>query len=90
MSVFGEGKRGREQWGKVSCTPSFDDLRGIAGRPGSCDAGRRIPTFADALAFVRREIWTHETFRRLADDVEIVKVPRVLVERLTETLCYVA
>jgi len=25
-----------------------------------------------------------------ADDVEMVKVPRVLVERLTDTLCYVA
>ena len=51
---------------------------------------KRMPTFADALAVVRRALWTHETFRMSADDVEMVKVPRVLVERLTETLCYVA
>ena len=51
---------------------------------------KRAPTFADALALVRREIWAHETFRMSSDDAEMVKVPRVLIERLTETLCYVA
>jgi hypothetical protein len=51
---------------------------------------KRVPTFADALAVVRREIWTHETFCMSAGDEEMVKVPRVLVERLTEALCYVA
>ncbi|MCA1667065.1 MAG: hypothetical protein LC793_06635 [Thermomicrobia bacterium] len=48
---------------------------------------KRMPTFADALAVVRREIWTHETFRISGDDSEMVKVPRALLERLTETLC---
>ena len=51
---------------------------------------KRTATFADALAVVRREIWAHETFRMSTDDAEMVKVPRVLVERLTDTLCYVA
>ncbi len=51
---------------------------------------KRAPTFADALALVRREIWAHETFRMSGDDTEMVKVPRVLLERFTETLCYVA
>lgn len=51
---------------------------------------KRTPTFADALALVRRAIWAHETFRMATDDAEMVKVPRVLVERLTDTLCYVA
>ncbi len=51
---------------------------------------KRAPTFADALALVRQEIWAHETFRISSDDAEMVKVPRALVERLTETLCYVA
>jgi len=51
---------------------------------------KRAPTFADALAHVRREIWVHETFRMSAEDAEMVKVPRVLLERFTETLCYVA
>jgi len=48
------------------------------------------PTFADALALVRREIWVHETFRLSSEEAEMVQVPRVLVERFTETLCYVA
>ncbi len=51
---------------------------------------KRAPTFADALALVRRQIWAHETFCMSGDDAEMVKVPRVLIERFTETLCYVA
>ena len=51
---------------------------------------KRAPTFADALARVRREIWGQESFRISDADTEMVKVPRALVERLTETLCYVA
>lgn len=50
---------------------------------------KRSPTFVDALAVVRREIWAHEAFRMSSDDRKMVKVPRILVERLTETLCYV-
>lgn len=48
------------------------------------------PTFADALALVRRELWRHQTFQMSSGDHEIIKVPRAVVERLTETLCYVA
>jgi hypothetical protein len=51
---------------------------------------KRAPTFADALALVRREIWAHATFRMSSDDAEMVKVPRALVERFTETLSYIA
>jgi hypothetical protein len=49
------------------------------------------PTFSDALALVRRELWAQEeTFCRLAREADMVKVPRAFVERLTETLCYAA
>ncbi len=51
---------------------------------------KRTPTFADALALVRREIWAQETFCMSSEGAEMVKVPRALVERFTETLCYVA
>jgi hypothetical protein len=50
---------------------------------------KSAPTFADALAVVRRTIWAEESFRMSSDEEEVVKVPRVLLERLTETLCYV-
>jgi len=49
------------------------------------------PTFfSDALALVRRELWAEGTFCRSAREAETVKLPRVFVERLTETLCYAA
>ncbi len=48
------------------------------------------PTFADALALVRRELWHHQTFQTSTCAEEIVKLPRAFVERLTEALCYVA
>ena len=48
------------------------------------------PTFSDALALVRRELWRHQTFQTSAPADEVAKVPRALTDRLTETLCYVA
>jgi DDE superfamily endonuclease len=48
------------------------------------------PTFADALAAVRRELWWHRTFQLSAPADDVVKLPRRLVEHLTETLCYAA
>jgi len=51
---------------------------------------KRTPTFSDALACVRREIWAYEAFCLSDAEADMVKVPRVLMERLTSTLCYVA
>ena len=48
------------------------------------------PTFSDALAVVRRELWAEGTFRRSTREADTVKVPREFVEGLTETLCYAA
>jgi len=51
---------------------------------------KQDPTFADALALVRRELWRHQAFPTSPGTAEMVKVPRAVVERLTDTLCYVA
>src|ERR671918_799872 len=48
------------------------------------------PTFADALALVRKELWAHATFRTSLADTDTVKAPRGFVAHLTETLCYAA
>jgi hypothetical protein len=48
------------------------------------------PTFADALALVRKELWTQETFYGSSADTETVKVPRAFMERLTDAVCYAA
>ncbi len=52
---------------------------------------KRYPTFSDALAVVRKELWTAErTFCGSSADSETVKVPREFMERLTDALCYAA
>jgi len=51
---------------------------------------KRDPTFADALALVRRELWQHQALAMSPDAGEMVKVPRAIMECLTDTLCYVA
>jgi hypothetical protein len=48
------------------------------------------PTFSDALALVRKEMWAQETFRDSPWEPDTVKVPRAFVEHLTEMLCYAA
>ena len=52
---------------------------------------KRHPTFADALALVRKELWAQElTFCGSPSATDTVKVPRAFVERLTDTVCYAA
>jgi hypothetical protein len=52
---------------------------------------KRHPTFADALALVRKELWAREaTFRESPADTETLKIPKAFVERLTDALCYAA
>ena len=48
------------------------------------------PTFSDAIALVRKELWDQGTFRASPWEPDTVKVPRAFVEHLTETLCYAA
>ena len=49
------------------------------------------PTFSDALALVRKELWAQEeTFYGLPQQHDTVKVSREFVERLTYAVCYAA
>jgi hypothetical protein len=50
------------------------------------------PTFSDALAQVRRQLWSQEeaTFCGSVRQAETVKVPREFLERLTDAVCYAA
>jgi hypothetical protein len=53
---------------------------------------KKYPTFSDALAVVRKELWAKEeaTFRGSAQEDDTVKVPQALMERLTDAVCYAA
>ena len=49
------------------------------------------PTFSDALALVRKQLWAQEeTFCGSAQQSDMVKVPREFMERLTDAVCYAA
>jgi hypothetical protein len=50
------------------------------------------PTFSDAVALVRKELWMweEETFCGSPREDDMIKVPRGFVERLTDAVCYAA
>jgi hypothetical protein len=48
------------------------------------------PTFSDALALVRQELWANATFYGSPAQSDTVKVPRAYLERLTDAVCYAA
>ena len=51
---------------------------------------KAYPTFADALALVRKELWASGIFYGSPAETDTVKVPRQFVERLTDAVCYAA
>ncbi|HMV48795.1 MAG TPA: transposase [Blastocatellia bacterium] len=48
------------------------------------------PTFSDALALVRRCLWSSYHFQTSESETDLVKIPRSLLERLTDAVCYAA
>jgi len=51
---------------------------------------KRLPTFADAIAIVRRCLWRKCHFSTSSQNNEVIKIPRSLFERLTDAVCYAA
>ena len=51
---------------------------------------KTVLTFSDALALVRHHLWLYWTFHLSADEPDMVKVPRPLLERFNDLLCYAA
>lgn len=49
-----------------------------------------LPTVVDAMAIVRRHVWTSTHFYMSPVKVDMVEIPGTLLNRLTETLCYAA
>jgi hypothetical protein len=48
------------------------------------------PTFSDTIAGVRRWLWSQAHFSTSTDPNDMIKIPRLLFECLTDTLCYAA
>jgi hypothetical protein len=51
---------------------------------------KRAATFSDALAAVRRTLWTDAALRTSVADRNPAKVPRAVLDRMTELACYAA
>lgn len=49
---------------------------------------KTVPTFSDALAIVRHQLWQAMSFHMSVPEAEVQKVPRVLLKRFTDALCY--
>jgi len=52
--------------------------------------GKTRPTFSDAIAWVRQQLWEHIHFSMSQQETDMIKIPRALLERFTEALCYAA
>src|SRR5215210_4252084 len=48
---------------------------------------KRTPTFSDALALVRRELWMAPTFAASPDHRDVLKVPADVLDRLMRVAC---
>jgi len=66
-------------------------------RPGqamTCRAAawypKPLPTFSDALARVRRELWTRPGFDISANGPKLVEMPRSAINALIGAACYAA
>lgn len=46
------------------------------------------PTFSDTIALVRRSLWSEGIYGGSGNRHDMVKIPRALFDRLTETVCY--
>ena len=51
---------------------------------------KALPTFADTLAFVRKQLWPVTLSFMSPAQPDMVEIPRALFERLTETLAFAA
>jgi hypothetical protein len=51
---------------------------------------KALPTFSDTLAFVRQHLWPSCFFTRSSSQHEVIEIPRVLFDRLVDTLAFTA
>lgn len=61
-----------------------------APRPHTAWYAKSLPTFADALAVVRRRLWASLLFQTSPWAADPQKIPRTLVDHLCGLLCYAA
>jgi hypothetical protein len=48
------------------------------------------PTFSDAIALVRRQLWDHIHFSTSLQETDMIQIPREVFERFMDAVCYAA
>jgi hypothetical protein len=51
---------------------------------------KSLPTFADTLALVRQQLWPVAIFPTTVSPPDMIQIPRMLLERFTDTLAFAA
>ena len=64
--------------------------KGATGVRSTAWYSKTRPTFSDAMALVRQQLWDHIHFSMSQQETDMIKIPRALLERFTEALCYAA
>ena len=95
MDRDGDSARGPGAFDAVLLVALFADRRKVRMPQAVRRAAwyeKEHPTFSDALALVRKELWAQQeaTFCGSPEESETVKVPRAFMERLTDAVCYAA
>jgi hypothetical protein len=49
-----------------------------------------LPTFSDAIAAVRRELWSRHNFEMSTGPTDLIKIPDTIINSLINTACYAA
>ncbi len=49
---------------------------------------KTVPTFSDALALIRWQIWQHQCFQKVEFPMDSAKLPSAIQNRLLSALCY--
>src|SRR5262249_23734337 len=78
--------------GLFSLVPLLAHAQIPAAAPGRQSAWycKALPTFADALSLVRRQLWTEATFHTSPAASDLVTIPRTLFNHWADLLCYAA
>ena len=74
----------------ITLTAHLLIAKGATGVRSTAWYRKTRPTFSDAMALVRRHLWDHLHFSMSQQETDMIKIPRVLLERFTEALCYAA
>ena len=70
---------------------AHDLYAGATPRPDAASWYRKpLPTFSDAIAAVRRELWTSHNFNMPKINPDLVKIPRATINLLINAACYAA